>query len=285
MRALDTFREFTAEVGGRRLAWLEWGSAEAERTPLVLLHDLRGQSHLWDPVAGALAERRVIALDLRGHGDSEHVRPPAYEPRDHLADVEGLLGVLGVRRCAVMGHGAGGSLGLMLAGAHPEQVERLVLVDVSPDRMGAEVESVGEVRHAPLCDFAALREAVREAAPGASESVIDWLLPYLFRAAGEGQEPKWDAAVEARTEGWKSSLWLARVRCPALVVRGEESTVLSEQAAMELSEGLDDARVESVAGAGHAIMLEQPNGFLEVVLPFLQERPPGAAAPPPEAPS
>lgn len=294
MRPLDTFREFAAEVSGRRMAWLEWGPVASDRPPLLLLHDLRGQSHLWDPVAGGLSERRVIALDLRGHGDSDHVRPPAYTPPDYRADLDAFLDLLEVRRCAVVGHGAGGSLGLMLAGAHPKQVERLVLVDVAPNpaahdlgapglgtpdsgATGVSAAAPAAGGHVPLRDFGALREAARAGAPAASESVIDWLVPYLFRPAGEGQEPKWDPDLPVRSEGWKISPWLARVRCPVLVLRGAASVALSEPAAVEMAEGLDDARVETVVGAGHAVMVEQPDRFLEAVLPFLQQQPPASA--------
>ena len=77
MIPIDAFRESVTTIGGRTLAWLEWG-AERPEPPVVCLHGAMGGSHVWDQMAARLAgDRRVIVPDLRGHGDSDWALPPA----------------------------------------------------------------------------------------------------------------------------------------------------------------------------------------------------------------
>ena len=110
-----------------RLAAVEYGSGPA----LAILHGLFGAGRNWATVAQRLAaHHRVIALDLRNHGAS-----PWAEAMDYAAlagDVGATLRALGYRRFALIGHSMGGKAAMMMALAHGEEVERLVVVDIAP---------------------------------------------------------------------------------------------------------------------------------------------------------
>ena len=273
MPSLDAFHERFETLNGHDLAWLEWGPEEKLWPPLLCLHGVTGQSHVWDPVASRLmAGRLVIAPDLRGHGDSEHVSPPAYGPREHRADIEALLSRLAIGRYALMGQGFGAVLGAMLAGAYPTAVQRLVLVEPTARAGpggGEAGPAAGDEGHALLQGYEALVQAARATAPRADDVTLTWLVPYLFRAAEGGHVPKWAPAARADPDRWDVLPWLARIRCAVLLVRGAESADLPPEAAEAMAAEIDDCRVVTVADAGHAVMVEQPQRLLEAVEPFL----------------
>ena len=101
------------------------------------------------------------------------------------------------------------------------------------------------------------------------EELVSWILPYSFKRVGGGHIPKWDPATLAKVERWNAEPWLARVRCPSLLVRGSSSPVMRPEVAESMAGVLDDCALETIAGASHQVMLQQPQPFAEVVLPFL----------------
>lgn len=108
------------------------GSGE---TPIVFLHAAAGNTAQWTAqLAHARRARRAIALDLRGHGLSPKGAAPSDFAIPSLArEVEATLDALGVRRVVLVGHSLGGAVALSLAGAHPERVAGLFLLDPSGD--------------------------------------------------------------------------------------------------------------------------------------------------------
>jgi esterase len=94
-------------LNGLRSHYRDWGDASAP--PLLLLHGSFQHAHTWDPVARGLADQyRVVALDWRGHGESDWA--PTYSPEDALGDLVALVGMLGLARFALVGNKLGQSL-------------------------------------------------------------------------------------------------------------------------------------------------------------------------------
>ena len=121
------FRDETARVRGLAFHWLEWGADAAP--PLVLLHGLTGHAHTWDHMAPDLAAQyHVIALDQRGHGDTEHAE--TYRTQDFVDDLEALAGAWGFERFALMGLSMGAHNAMAFAAAHPQRVSNLVVIDI-----------------------------------------------------------------------------------------------------------------------------------------------------------
>jgi esterase len=118
---------------GLLLSYCEWGTRQPDVPPLVLLHGLTGSGEDWSRVAVRLAaQRRVIALDARGHGASAWSPEAAYASDAHFADVATALDALGVGRCVLAGYSMGGGVAILTAGALPERVTHLVVVDAYP---------------------------------------------------------------------------------------------------------------------------------------------------------
>ncbi len=127
--ASDRPREGTVSGSGVTLHFREWEGPEAA-LPLLLLHGLASASRIWDLVAPVLArERRVVALDQRGHGLSEKPHD-GYDFATLVADDLAAGGVLDLgERFAVAGHSWGANVALEIGAAHPERIAALALVD------------------------------------------------------------------------------------------------------------------------------------------------------------
>jgi len=118
---------------GLKLHYWEWGDPQEDT--YVFIHGVRDQGRSWENFVTALMGRGVpinhaIALDLRGHGDSEW--PPwnrGYQHEDFLADLAGLLRHLGKESVTIIGHSLGGSMAVLYSGAFPDRVKKLVLFE------------------------------------------------------------------------------------------------------------------------------------------------------------
>ena len=122
-------------TNGIRLHFLD---SQTQGPPVVMLPGLTANAHSFDGlVAAGLATRmRVLALDLRGRGESD--QPDTYTLSDHVADVIGFLDALGLDRVVMLGHSFGGLVTYQLAATHPERITRCVVID-SPVAIRPEV--------------------------------------------------------------------------------------------------------------------------------------------------
>jgi pimeloyl-ACP methyl ester carboxylesterase len=128
-------RRFTSQ--GISLHYLDWGNEGAP--PLLLLHGNMDHARSWDWVARALSERwHVIALDLRGHGDSDWSAEGSYLTPYHVVDLAELIDSLGYDKVTIVGHSFGGNVSWRYTALYPDRVEKLVIVDglgPTPDTM------------------------------------------------------------------------------------------------------------------------------------------------------
>ena len=121
-------RDGLTEINGLRLAWQEWVGGDA-RPPVLLIHGLGSSKRVWDLVGPILGrERRVIALDQRGHGESDK-RDDGYDIEQIVRDDRALAEALGLRLPVVVGHSWGADVALAYASLFPYGVSAVVLVD------------------------------------------------------------------------------------------------------------------------------------------------------------
>ena len=114
---------------GLKFHYLDWGG---EGPPLLMLHGFTGHAHTWDRTAAGLGERyRALALDQRGHGDSDWA--PVYGGRPMVEDVRRFLDAIDVERVDLMGLSMGGNVAYLFAASNPQRVARLEVLDIGPE--------------------------------------------------------------------------------------------------------------------------------------------------------
>jgi pimeloyl-ACP methyl ester carboxylesterase len=268
-------------LNGVRVHYREWGATDAPT--LVILHGLSGSARLFDEHARALADgRHILVPDLRGHGETDWA--PDYAMEGFVHDLERLAKQLQLPGFALLGQSLGGTVAYHYAARYPARVERLVLGDIGPDVFAhpAYAAVLAQLKASSLEAFDDPEEPVRRAlaAPsptGATDerTVRARTLANLVQGADGRWHWRYDVAGLAAKlpygSDFETAAWaaLARVRCPTLVVRGENSPVLSRENAERMVQTLADGRWIEVPASGHAVPFDNPAGFLAVVRPFL----------------
>jgi len=272
-----SFTERTVRVNGITLRYLDWGPADAP--PVVLLHGITGHARVWDHLAGRLVPgRRVLALDQRGHGDSDPAPDDDYRVATMADDVAAFAGSLQLDRFALLGHSMGGRIAIQYAAAHAGRLERLIIVDIGPDielaglqrvrgmmsqspeRIESEEWAVEYIRRAnPLQDVDLLRQRVHHGLKRLPDGELTWKyakgLRDMMRAGRRDVVDLWEP--------------LPRIPCPTLVVRGAESDILSPEVAKKMTERLPAGRLVEIPGAGHTVPADRPDDFVRHVRAFL----------------
>jgi len=271
-------RDAHVTLGGLAFHYTEWGAATAP--PLVLLHGITGHARTWDRLAGELApSARVIALDQRGHGDSQPAPDADYAVGTMARDLGALAEALDLGRFALLGLSMGGRVAIAFAGASPARVSRLVIVDIGPDIHPPGMERVRSMMAgAPerLASVEQAAELMRRANPRYDEAELRHRAAHGLKPLPDGGFTwKYDKALRdmMRAGGRRDALnlWepLARIACPTLLVRGAESDILSPEIAKRMIETLPDGRLVEIAEAGHQVPGDQPAAFARAVRSFL----------------
>jgi len=253
------------------LAYTEQGEGDGEA--LVIAHGLFGSATNWRSLARRLADgRRVYAVDLRNHGRSPHTDTMDYPAM--AADVLAFLDARGLERPALLGHSMGGKAVMQVALEHPARVSRLVVADIAPVRYEHEFEDlIGAMRGVDLARVERRSDADRQLAGAVDDAGLrTFLLQNLESTEGgfrwrihlDGIEGSLDELL-----GFPAADGDRVYAGPTLFVRGERSRYVRDDDAPLIRERFPEARIETVADAGHWLHAENPQGFLEIVAPFL----------------
>jgi pimeloyl-ACP methyl ester carboxylesterase len=200
---------------------------------------------------------RVVALDFRGHGLSEH--RDTYRYADYERDLETLLDSLGLGEVTVAGHSLGGYVALSAA-VRDERIRRVLAVDVKSDWTEedaalAERSRTGSQR-VERDRGTLLGRLARSVAPAElSEAELEALAERSLEPADGGWRFRWDRRVLA-TEPVDPFAFLPRVPCPVHVIAGAESAVMPPERARRFAEAIPNGTLEVVDGVGHHVELE-----------------------------
>ena len=260
------------ELNGLRINYLDWGAVSAP--PVVCVHGYTSSAQAFNAPARHFQDRfRLIALDVRGHGESAWSPTGAYQYRDQVGDLAALVDALGLGRFTLIGTSMGGIIAMAYAGEHPDRLQGLVINDIGPD---AETGSqrITEMVGSRPDDFATLDEAMayrRQASPitaGRSEADQRELALGVLR---QRPDRRWvwkmdPAYIQQRVQHGaprRPALWpvLERVPCPTLIIWGTDSDVLSEAQAQRMVKTLPKGQLVAVPGVGHAPTLMEPTAL------------------------
>lgn len=262
-------------VNGLRLHYLDWGSEG--KPPFLLLHGGSAYAHWWDFVAPALAENfRVIALDQRGHGNSDHVTPPAYGTRHYLADLQQFIATLGLHKPVLMGHSMGGHNSIIYATQYAQELAALILVDTDAAYPEAAVQFLRKLGEKPAKEFGSFVEAISRFQLLPRETYISteklrYLASFAFHERPDG---KWTAKLDRKTlfrDPIDGRPFLSQITCPTLIVRAEHSPLLSHKKINRLVSNLPNGRWVEVKDTYHHVMLDNPEGLVKAVREFLAD--------------
>jgi len=281
-RADIDWRDETFEGNGLRLHYLDWGTPG--KRPLLLLHGGMQNAHSWDLTAAALKrDFHVVALDLRGHGDSDWSEGGDYGYAAHASDIAALVDHLGWSRLSLMGLSLGGLAALRFASQGSGRLDALVVVDVGPELNRVGVGRIVDFGQGPgeldsIDDFIARALAYN---PRRKADQLRYSLTHNLRRLPNGKLAwKYDRRIARRPSeadrqarrGHFGEMWeeLRTIRCPTLVVRGGESGVFAESTGRRMIELIPDGRFVTVPDAGHTVPQDNPAGFLAAVREFLE---------------
>jgi pimeloyl-ACP methyl ester carboxylesterase len=233
-------------------------------SPVLLGHGYSATGRMWDGQRAALGDRyRIISWDMRGHGQTESPSDPAqYSAALTVADMRALLGHCRVERAVVGGLSLGGYVSLAFYLAHPEMVRALVICDSGPGYRNAEARAAWNARAHERA--AELETKGLDALAGRSREMRE-AMGHHVSAQGLAHAARGMLAQEspAVIDG------LATIRVPTLIVVGDQDGPFLAPCEY-MAKKIPGARLEVIAGAGHASNLDQPAAFNRVLLGFLQ---------------
>lgn len=267
-----------------RLHYVDWGNDRAP--PLILLHGGNDHARSWDDVALRLRDRyRIIAPDLRGHGDSDWAADGHYSTTAHIVDLTELIRHLGTIPVPIVAHSFGARVAMRHAGVFPEMVSRLVAIEGLIEH-GARASPAARIRNyydrqRAFVDKTPPRYATLKTAAARMRAVNPRLLPALaMRLATHGTrldedgQYRWKFDPLARpqtpidlTPEEERSLFAA-IACPTLLVQGRDSwaAVGEDHAGYRAIPG---ARLVTFDDAGHWVQHDRLDAFAEEVRAFL----------------
>jgi len=267
-------RDATITANGLQLHFREWGPSAG--LPLVLLHGGSAHSHWWDRFAPTVADvYRVLALDLRGHGDSAYPDPPAYRISDYADDLTAFVERLGLGRVELIGHSLGGMVATAYAGRAPALVRSLVVVDSQLKITPSGARYMIRLRHFPAPVYRSEEDAIRRFRLLPVRTTADPRLLAHVAARGIRQRSdgswvlKFDREALSHNDPQDLSPSLHRLCCPLLFVRGAHSTLLPHAALAALQAAAPHAEVVEIPDAYHHVMLDNPEAFARHVRAFL----------------
>jgi len=246
------------EVNGERLFYTE-GRLPSAKLTMVLIHGA-GENHLiWPAPLRCMDSATVLALDLPGHGKSAGCGRSSIG--DYVEVTRGFLDALGVNHAIIAGHSMGGAIAQQFALSYPTRVIGLILIAT-----GARLRVAPAILAGILNDYQATLELVTRYAwgPDAPEQLV-----HLGRAQLAETKPEVAAGDYAACNAFDVMERLGQIAAPTLVIGGTADQMTPPKYAAFLAEKIPGARLAMIEGAGHMVMLEQPEPVARHIEQFL----------------
>jgi pimeloyl-ACP methyl ester carboxylesterase len=267
-------RRFVA--GTPRLHYLEWNPRG--RHTVVFLHGNSANSWWWQSAAEALsaADLRLLALDFRGHGDSEWVRPPAYLPDDYADDLVRLIRFAKAEDATAAGHSMGGIVVLAFTQRYHQLLRAVIALDIaissSPrrNRYLARLKSLPIISYPDLATAKARFRLMPDDGIIPAEVLADVAERSLHRTADDRYTLKFDRESFFGSDGLDVMTAIGSVRIPLLLVRAEHSRIMSAEAARAAARSNPLVRLLTIPGVGHHLPLECPAALARVIADFVK---------------
>ncbi len=262
------------EINGLHLHYVEYAEPSPGATTMLMLHGLTSAWGGWRRVAEHYATRyRVIALDQRGHGDSEWAPADHYRTADYMSDLEQFVDALGLERFVLVGQSMGGHHTIAYTARHPDRVICAIANDIPPAiARAAEVDRAAQYPGGRHRTFATVEDWIaprRETSPLTPEWAHQQMARETLRAVDGGFQPKHDPSAPLHWEPedlWDEARTISR---PILFIRGGRSQVLDAQTLQDMDMAIPTARSVTLEQAGHSTYLDMEHEWLAAADAFL----------------
>jgi pimeloyl-ACP methyl ester carboxylesterase len=268
MQPADRF----VEVNGLRLHYVDWGGDGKQ--PLVMVHGLDRVARTYDHLAVRFTPRyRVLAIDMRGHGDSGWDPQGRYLVEDHVGDLEGIVAQLKLRDLVLWGNSTGGRVVQVFAGKHPELVSRVISEDVGPERPRQIADGYAKRVEQERAGWASTEELLAQltkANPRMSPAVLEAYVRFGTRKRADGRI-EWKRDPQLVKGFVATDLWrfVREIKAPILYILGGRSTIVPAETQAGLRKTLPNAQLITIPDVGHYPSDEQPDEVVRLVNRFL----------------
>lgn len=268
-------RDATLSVGNLRLHYLDWG--DNGHPPMLLVHGGLAHAHWWDFLAPLMTDRyRVLALDLRGHGDSSWDEAANYGLSVHATDVLSFIRELDLDGVTLVGHSFGGQVAITCAAEIEKSLAALVVID-SQIRIGERAARfMDSLRKLSQPVYRSFDDAVQRfrLLPVDHQTSPEALRHIACRAVRPQDDGTWTLKFDRRamvnTQTSDLTADLRMLQCPLLVVRGAQSRLVPASVLDEFTAAAPHAECIAIPRAHHHVMLDQPQALATALGEFLR---------------
>jgi pimeloyl-ACP methyl ester carboxylesterase len=260
-------------VNGLKIHYLDWGTDG--KPPLIMLHGIGRVAHTFDHLAAHFTPNyHVMAIDMRGHGDSDWDSKGAYLVEDYTKDIEAIAVQLRLRNIVIWGNSTGGRVAQVFAGLHPDLVKAVIAEDVGPERPTQVAESVTrQLKQEDAKGWSSEEELLASLKVSSSRTPEEILRAYAHYGSKQRADGRviWkrDPAIGngfVPTELWR---FVKAIQSPIIYVLGGRSTIVPAATQEELKKALPQAQIVTIPGAGHYPSEENTEAYLAIVDKFL----------------
>ncbi len=253
--------------GFHRVNYLEWGSVDKfpHQETLVCVHGLTRNARDFDRLAAKLCDRyRIVCPDVVGRGDSDHLLDDeSYNYLQYNADMNALIARLGATEINWIGTSMGGIIGMVLASVAQSPIRRLVVNDIGPEVSRDALLSIAEYigRSEEFASVSEVEEYLRKIYPEfAPMSDTDWthMAKYSSKRTEHGTfrmkfDPRVGDAFRDSISYFNVDMWETweKISCPVLVLRGKNSSFLTEETANKMLECGPETTLVEFDDTGH----------------------------------
>jgi len=266
-------------VNGMTLRALEWG--QPGRPALCFLHGGSAHAHWFDAVVPAFVDSfHIISLDQRGHGESDWAPDARYGTEQFASDLVGVMDHLGWAQMVVVGHSMGGHNAMGFSAWHADRVRGLCVVDSRPSLPAERLQAMHRRGHRGPRRHETLDSALRSfrLLPAETLAAPD-LLEHLGRQGITQREGRFLYRFDPECNGARNPAdgWslLPQIKAPTLLVRGELSPIMPEEMAERMKAAIPNARLVTMLGVYHHLVLDAPEAFSRILDDFLRDLPAG----------
>ncbi len=264
-------------IHGMRLAFNQFNTtknADVDRQTILILHGLFGSKRNWQSIARLLSEEcQVFTLDLRNHGESEHVDSMSYQVM--ADDIFQFISEHSLEEVSLVGHSMGGKVAMQMALQYPEIIKRLVIIDIAPVKYQHGFNDlIDSLKALPLEQISSRHEADKYLRSTVQPESLRHFLLQNLKSSEDGFQ--WRINLDAIQTNIDSLMDFPadhkhmQYQNPVLFLKGEKSDYIKHQDERKIFKYFSRALFITVAGAGHWLHAENPDFVVQEISKFIK---------------